>query len=73
MQQVSDVPSVAAAVKTRQNSFVEGCVKVMQGFPSGPVISCEVFIKYVWTFVASVKWATSDKLLRDSSVVCSNF
>lgn len=47
MQQVPDVPSVVASVKTRQNSFVEGCVKVMQGFSSGLVISYEVLIKYV--------------------------
>lgn len=47
MQQVSDVPSVVATARTRQNSFVKGYVKVIQRFSSGPVISYEVLIKYV--------------------------
>lgn len=55
MHQVSDVPSAVSTVKTRQNLFVEGCVKVMQGFSSCLVISYEVLIKYVLTFIASVK------------------
>lgn len=66
------MPPIVSIMKTRHNSLGEGCVKVMQHFSSCLIISYQVLINYVLTFITSVKWAISDKLLRDRSPFRSN-